>query len=53
MDKCIKCESKNIDKATRVIGYLKRIKDFSNERQKEADVRFYHKWSLSNIKSPL
>lgn len=42
MNKCIKCESKNIEKATRVIGYLKRIKDFSNERQKEANIRYYH-----------
>ena len=43
MDSCIKCGSTKIDKATRVIGYLKRIKDFSSERQKEANVRFYHK----------
>lgn len=38
---CTKCGSKNIYWATRVIGYLKKIKDFSSERQKEAKLRFY------------
>lgn len=42
MDHCIKCDSTDIDKATRVIGYLKRIKDFSYDRQVEADKRLYH-----------
>lgn len=39
---CPKCGSGNVDKATRVIGYLKRIKDFSQERQVEAGDRYYH-----------
>jgi len=38
---CIKCNSKNIYHATRVIGYLKRIKDFASDRQKEEALRFY------------
>lgn len=40
---CTKCGSKDIDYATRVIGYLKRISSFSTERQKEAGVRIYNK----------
>jgi ribonucleoside-triphosphate reductase len=38
---CPKCGSNNIDYLTRVIGYLKRISNFSIDRQKEADKRFY------------
>ena len=41
--KCTKCGSKNIFWATRVIGYLKRIRDFSTERQNEAELRHYSK----------
>lgn len=40
---CTKCGSKDIDYATRVIGYLKRISSFSTERQKEAGLRIYNK----------
>lgn len=39
---CIKCGSTDVDFATRVIGYLKKIKSFSEARQKEASTRFYH-----------
>ncbi len=39
---CPQCGSKNIDHATRVIGYLKRVSNFSSDRQKEHDLRFYH-----------
>ena len=42
LQKCSKCGSTNIDYGTRVIGYLKRISNFSSERQKEHDVRHYH-----------
>lgn len=41
--KCVKCGSEDIDYATRIIGYLKRITSFSHERQKEAQRRSYHK----------
>lgn len=40
-DTCVKCGSNDVDYATRVIGYLKRISSFSSERQKEAAVRYY------------
>lgn len=39
---CVKCGSTNIDYGTRVIGYLKRVSNFSEARQKEAGKRFYH-----------
>lgn len=42
-NRCTKCGSKDIDYATRVIGYLKRISSFSTERQKEAGLRIYNK----------
>ena len=38
---CSKCGSKNIDYGTRVIGYLKRITNFSSSRQKEEKRRSY------------
>lgn len=43
LNSCSKCGSKNVSHATRVIGYLRKIKNFSPERQKEADKRYYHK----------
>lgn len=41
-DSCIKCGSTNVSYATRVIGYLKKIKSFSKDRQIEAKKRHYH-----------
>lgn len=38
---CIKCGSTDVDYAVRIIGYLKKIKDFSEDRQKEAGKRIY------------
>lgn len=38
---CSKCGSKDIDHATRVIGYLKRVSAFSSNRQKEHALRHY------------
>ena len=38
---CSNCGSKNIDHATRVIGYLKRVSAFSSDRQKEHTLRHY------------
>ena len=40
---CPVCGSSNLDYATRVIGYLKRISNFSEARQREASKRIYHK----------
>lgn len=40
---CKKCGSENVDYGTRVIGYLKRITNFSDARQVEAAKRYYAK----------
>jgi len=45
---CSKCNSKNVDHATRVIGYLKRVSSFSTGRQKEHQLRHYHLDSSKN-----
>ena len=42
LDKCPKCGSTNIDYLTRIIGYLKRIKNFSEPRQIEASKRVFN-----------
>lgn len=42
LDTCPVCGSKNVQYATRVIGYCKRISSFSEDRQKEESQRFYH-----------
>jgi ribonucleoside-triphosphate reductase len=41
LKKCPKCGSENVDYLTRVIGYMKRVSNFSAARQKEAEHRFY------------
>ena len=43
---CPHCGSTNLDYLTRIIGYLKRIKDFSAPRQDEAEDRYYHKSNM-------
>lgn len=40
---CPHCGSEDIDYATRVIGYLKRVSSFSSARQQEHQRRFYHR----------
>ena len=42
LDHCTECGSTDVDYGTRVIGYLKRISNFSEARQREAQKRFYH-----------
>ena len=42
MDHCSSCGSEDVDHATRIIGYLKRISNFSKARQREAGLRIYH-----------
>ncbi len=44
MKKCPHCGSENVDYLTRVIGYMKRVSNFSQARQREASRRFYAKW---------
>ena len=41
LKECPVCGSKNVDYLTRIIGYLKRISNFSEARQKEASRRYY------------
>lgn len=43
LKECPHCGSKNVDYLTRIIGYLKRISNFSLDRQKEAARRHYGK----------
>lgn len=38
---CPKCHSKNVDWLTRIIGYLKRVSNFSEARQAEEKTRYY------------
>lgn len=40
-NRCPQCGSKNVDWATRIIGYLKLISKFSEQRQIEANKRYY------------
>lgn len=41
LKECPHCHSKNVDYLTRIIGYLKRVSNFSLDRQKEAARRYY------------
>lgn len=41
LKECPACKGKNLDYLTRIIGYMKRISNFSQARQKEAAKRHY------------
>jgi len=41
LHECPNCHSTNVDYMTRIIGYLKRVSNFSAARQKEAARRYY------------
>ncbi len=41
LHECPVCHSKNVDYMTRIIGYLKRVSNFSAARQEEAHRRYY------------
>ena len=41
LHECPKCHSTDVDYMTRIIGYLKRVSNFSQPRQEEAARRFY------------
>lgn len=45
LKECPSCQSKNLDYLTRVIGYMKRVSNFSEPRQEEAARRFYAKFN--------
>lgn len=49
LNKCEKCGSEKLDYITRVIGYLKRISKFSEDRQREASLRYYEKTAKVKI----
>ena len=42
LKECPHCHSHNVDYMTRIIGYLKRVSNFSEARQQEAKRRFYY-----------
>ena len=42
LHECPKCGSHDVDYATRIIGYMKRVSSFSQPRQKEAARRYYY-----------
>jgi ribonucleoside-triphosphate reductase len=41
LEECPSCQSKNLDYLTRIIGYMKRVSNFSQSRQEEAARRHY------------
>ena len=43
LKECPVCKSMNVDYLTRIIGYLKRVSNFSQARQAEAERRYYAK----------
>ena len=43
LKECPNCKSQDIDYLTRIIGYMKRVSNFSMARQEEAARRYYHK----------
>ncbi|MFA6885068.1 MAG: anaerobic ribonucleoside-triphosphate reductase [Paludibacteraceae bacterium] len=44
---CPVCHSKNVDYLTRIIGYMKRISNFSSARKQEAARRYYEKCEIN------
>ena len=54
LHECPECHSKDVDYATRIIGYMKRVSSFSQPRQQEAARRFYYNGNKPEvIKLPL
>ena len=47
LKECPNCHSKNVDYLTRIIGYMKRISNFSAARKEEAARRYYEKAEIS------
>ncbi|HBC37695.1 MAG TPA: anaerobic ribonucleoside-triphosphate reductase [Porphyromonadaceae bacterium] len=43
LEQCSQCGSRNVDYLTRIIGYMKRVSNFSAARQAEAKKRYYGK----------
>ena len=49
LKECPECHSKNVDYMTRIIGYLKRVSNFSQPRQEEAARRFYAHANVEHV----
>lgn len=52
LPRCPRCRSENVDYATRVIGYLRRVSSFSSGRRKEHALRHYHRTPDRTISAP-
>ena len=50
LKKCPVCGSEDVDYMTRIIGYLKRVSNFSQARQEEARRRFYYNANAKKAK---
>jgi ribonucleoside-triphosphate reductase len=50
LKECPSCNSKNLDYLTRIIGYMKRVSNFSQPRQKEAAERHYMSMTNDELK---
>jgi ribonucleoside-triphosphate reductase len=48
LKECPACKSRNLDYLTRIIGYMKRVSNFSQPRQQEAARRYYASFSINN-----
>ncbi|MCF0166889.1 MAG: anaerobic ribonucleoside-triphosphate reductase [Bacteroidales bacterium] len=55
LHECPKCGSTNLDYMTRIIGYMKRISNFSLPRQEEASRRYYavNKGEIESSETPV
>ncbi|MFA6660915.1 MAG: anaerobic ribonucleoside-triphosphate reductase, partial [Bacilli bacterium] len=51
LQQCPRCGSKNVDYLTRVIGYMKRVSNFSAARQVEAASRYYSKPEIEKVQA--
>ena len=49
LKECPNCGSHNVDYLTRIIGYLKRVSNFSEARQAEAKQRYYAKSNFTTL----
>jgi len=49
LKECPVCHSKNVDYLTRIIGYLKRVSNFSRARQEEEHRRYYADKNKSTV----
>ena len=53
LKECPHCKSTDVDYLTRIIGYLKRVSNFSLDRQREAERRYYGSVKSTQIEAAL